>query len=81
MTPRRSRAEFRRLLQESWTGHASVDSVGYSLVPQFRLKTAELAFAPFVERLRTMDVSYPATPGRSLEGSVWAMVTAEPPTC
>ncbi|WP_269533805.1 penicillin acylase family protein [Chitinimonas sp. BJYL2] len=25
------RAEFRRLLKESWTGHASVDSVGYTL--------------------------------------------------
>ena len=74
-----ARTEFRRLLQESWTGHASVDSVGYRLVRQFRLKTAELAFAPFVERLRTMDASYPATPGRSLEGAVWAMATTEPP--
>lgn len=74
-----ARAEFKRLIQDSWTGHASVDSVGYRLVRQFRLKTAELAFAPFVERLRAMDASYPATPGRSLEGAVWAMVTSQPP--
>ncbi len=73
------RAEFRRLLQENWTGHASIDSAPYRLVRQFRSKTAELAFAPFVARLRAMDPTYPATPGRSLEGAVWAMVTAQPP--
>ena len=72
------RAEFRRLLQESWSGRASTDSVGYRLARQFRLKTAELVFAPFVARLRTMDPAYPSTPGRSLEGTVWAMVSARP---
>ncbi len=73
------RAEFRRLLLDDWTGHASIDSAGFRLVRQFRLKTAELTFAPFVARLRTVDASYPSTPGRSLEGTVWALVTGQPP--
>lgn len=73
-----SRAEFRRLLQEHWTGRASIDSAAYRLVRQFRLKAAELAFAPFVERLRAKDRDYPATPGRSIEGPVWSLVTSRP---
>lgn len=73
------RAEFRRLVRDGWTGRASVDSVAYRLVRQFRTKTAELAFAPFVERLRTKEKNYPSTPGRSIEGPVWALVTSQPP--
>ena len=73
------RSEFRRLVRDGWTGRASADSVAYRLVRQFRTKTAELAFAPFVERLRTKDRSYPSTPGRSVEGPVWALVTSQPP--
>ena len=73
------RAEFRRLLRDKWTGRASVDSTAYRLVKQFRTKVAELAFAPFVERLRVKDKSFPLTPGRSVEGPIWALVTARPP--
>lgn len=72
------RLEFLRLLTDSWTGRASIDSVGYRLVRQFRLTTAELALAPFVQRLRQRDRTYPATPGRSLEGAVWALITERP---
>jgi penicillin amidase len=73
------RAEFRRLIRDKWTGRASVDSVGYRLVKQFRTRAAELAFAPFVQRLRLRDKTFPLTPGRSVEGPLWAMVTARPP--
>lgn len=73
------RAEFRRLLKDNWTGRASVDSAAYRLVRQFRLKAAELAFAPFVARLRVKDPNYPSTPGRSLEGPVWSLLTTQPP--
>jgi len=73
------RAEFRRLLKDGWTGRASADSVAYRLVRQFRNKTAELAFAPFVERLRSKEPNYPSTPGRSVEGPIWTLVTTQPP--
>lgn len=58
---------------------ASVDSAAYRLVRQFRTKTAELTFSPFVALLRVKDPTYPSTPGRSLEGPVWSLVTTQPP--
>ena len=39
-----ARAEFRRLLQTSWDGHASVGSVGYRLAQGFRLSLYDLLF-------------------------------------
>lgn len=39
------RAEFRRLLESSWDGHASVGSVGYRLMQQYRLALYALLFA------------------------------------
>jgi penicillin amidase len=39
------RAEFRRLLMQSWDGHASTGSVGYRLAQQFRWALYELVFA------------------------------------
>ncbi|MCC2956443.1 penicillin acylase family protein [Massilia sp. IC2-477] len=38
------RAEFRRLLEKSWTGHASVDSVGYRLARNYMWALNELLF-------------------------------------
>jgi penicillin amidase len=73
-----SRDEFKRLLETTWTGHASVDSVAYRLVRQFRLKTAELAWAPFVARVRPIAPGFPAAPGRALEGPIWALLTTQP---
>jgi penicillin amidase len=72
------RREFRRLVRETWTDRASTDSVGYRLVRQFRTAVSELAFAPFVARLRTVDAEYPRVPGRALEGPVWALVSQRP---
>ncbi len=72
------RDEFTRLLETTWTGHASVDSVAYRLVRQFRLKAAELAWAPFVARVRPIAPSFPAAPGRALEGPIWALLTTQP---
>jgi len=72
------RGEFRRLVETTWTGHASIDSVAYRLVRQFRLKAAELAWAPFVDRVRPLDPGFPASPGRTLEGPVWALLTTQP---
>ncbi|MGE3842406.1 MAG: penicillin acylase family protein [Vicinamibacterales bacterium] len=72
------RRTFRRLVEEQWTGRASTESVAYRLVRQFRTAAAERAFAPFVARARAVDADFPTTPGRSLEGPVWALLTLEP---
>jgi penicillin amidase len=72
------RAEFKRLIEDTWTGHASVDSAGYRLVRQFRMRAAELAWAPFVARMREVAPNVAALPGRSIEGPVWSLLTNQP---
>ena len=49
------RAEFRRLLEQSWDGHASVGSVGYRLAQQYRWSLYELLFAGVNAQLRRFD--------------------------
>lgn len=73
-----ARAEFKRLVETTWTGRASTDSVAYRLVRQFRLEAAELVWAPFVARVRPIAPGFPAAPGRALEGPVWALLTTQP---
>lgn len=74
----RDRAEFMRLVETTWTGRASPDSVAYRLVRQFR--------TVFVRRVMTV-LTAPATRldpefdyARSLrgEGPVWQLVTERP---
>ncbi len=49
------RAEFRRLLKESWDGHASTASVGYRLAQQFRWSLYELVFAGANAEMEKLD--------------------------
>jgi len=49
------RAQFRRLLESSWDGHASVGSVGYRLAQQYRLTLYELLFARANAEMATLD--------------------------
>jgi penicillin G amidase len=72
------RRELRRVVSEQSTGRASIDSAAYRLVREFRAHVAELAFAPFVERIRKVDPEYPAVIGRGGEGPLWALVTKQP---
>jgi penicillin amidase len=60
------RAEFRRLLQASWDGRASVDSVGYRLAQQFRWSLHDLLFAGANAEMRKLDpkASMPAASAR-----------------
>jgi penicillin G amidase len=71
-------AASRRLLEEQWSGRASVESVGYRVVRTFRARTAELAFAPLVARVREIDPAFPAMLGRAYEGPLWALVEQRP---
>jgi len=49
------RAEFRRLLKDSWDGHASTASVGYRLAQQFRWSLYELVFAGANAEMAKLD--------------------------
>jgi penicillin amidase len=73
------RRELRRVVGETWTGRASVDSAAYRIVKEFRLRVGELAFAPLTERIRRVDAGYSAASARGGEGPLWALVSQRPP--
>jgi penicillin amidase len=73
------RRELRRVVSETWTGRASIDSAAYRIVREFRMRVAELAFAPLVERVRQVDAEYSPTSERRGEGPLWALVSERPP--
>ena len=73
-----TRRELRRVVGEQSTGRASIDSAAYRVVREFRAHVAELAFAPFIQRIRTVDPEYPSVIGRGGEGPLWALVTRRP---
>ena len=78
LQPDPRRAEFRRLLESTWTGRASVDSVAYRLV-----RTARLTFAQRVMRAITgpalaADPNADIWRGGRGEGPVWQLVEARP---
>ena len=73
-----TRRELRRVVSESWTGRASVDSAAYRLVRDFRAHVGELAFGPLVERIRLFDPEYSPVAGRSSEGPLWALISERP---
>lgn len=75
----RPRAEFRRLVDETWTGHASVDSVSYRLVREFRLRTFAAVYgwltAPCAQTAARFDLDRL----EQWEGPLWKLVTEKPP--
>jgi penicillin amidase len=73
-----ARQEFRRLVRDTWSGRASIESAGYRLVRAFRLKVAAFAFGPVLEPVRKADPSFPATPGLAYEGPLWRLVAEQP---
>jgi penicillin amidase len=72
------RDELRRVVEQTWTGRASVDSAGYRLVREFRQHVAELVLSPLFADVRKADPAYPVTGGRLGEGPLWALVSARP---
>lgn len=52
---RPERAEFRRLLSDSWSGHASVDSVGYTLARGYLYQLYDVIFDGVNVRLKQVD--------------------------
>jgi penicillin G amidase len=73
-----SRAEFRRLAESTWSGHASPESVAYRLVRAFRTQVVRevLTFATAPAAAR--DPSFDYTRSLRTEGPVWALVATRP---
>jgi len=72
------RAEFRKLVEETWTGRASVDSVAYRLVKAFRLAVFEKVYGALTSRAREADRRFRIQELGQWEGPLWKLVTERP---
>jgi penicillin amidase len=73
-----SRAEFRRLVQTTWTGRASPDSVAYRLVRQFRSALVRHVMTVLTAPARSIDPAFDYTRSLRGESPVWHLVTERP---
>ncbi len=74
------RAQMRRLVEDDWSGHASVDSVGYRMVSTFRFSLILNVFLSLTEECVEADEFFAwHFDGFQLEGPVWRLMTERPP--
>ncbi len=73
-----ARAEFARLLETTWSGRASIESVAYRLTRHTRAVVSRLAFDPFVQRWQAAAPSATYARMRRAEGPLWRLVTEQP---
>jgi penicillin amidase len=72
------RREMRELVDESWTGHASVGSVGYRLVKEFRREVRNRTMEPILARCALAEPRFDVGDLRQIEGPLWKLVTERP---
>ena len=74
----RPRAEFKRLIESTWTGRASPDSVAYRLVRQFRTTFVREVMTTLTAPATATDPTFDYTRSLRGEGAVWQLVTERP---
>ncbi|MBW2264398.1 MAG: penicillin acylase family protein, partial [Deltaproteobacteria bacterium] len=74
----RPRGELRRLVDETWTGHASVDSVAYRLVRRFRLVVFAEVYSWLTASCLEADPAFDFNHLTQWEGPLWKLVTERP---
>jgi len=72
------RAEFKRLIETTWTGRASTDSVAYRLVRQFRTTFVRDVMTTLSAPAMRIDPGFDYTRSLRGEGPVWQLVTERP---
>jgi penicillin amidase len=72
------RTQYRQLIESSWTGRASPDSVAYRLVRAFRTHFVREVMTELTEPARTIDANFDYSRSLRGEGPVWQIVTARP---
>lgn len=75
------RRQFRRLLEESWDGRASAQSVGYLLVHDFRFELARLVIGRLIEPCLIADPNFDFRPNSLIEwweSALWRLVHERP---
>ena len=73
------RAELRRVVEEQWSGHASIDSAGFRLVSAFRSTVAERVLGSLTAPCRAADERFGVFALQQAEGPLWTIVTTRPP--
>jgi penicillin amidase len=73
------RAELQRLVEESWTGHASIDSVSFRMVRAFRMNVVESVYGALTAKCKEADDRFSYWMLFQLEGPLWTLVTQRPP--
>ncbi len=71
------RAQFLHYV-ETWGGRASVDSVGYRLVRDFRTQVDQTVFGALTAPCKKINPNFDYTVLTQREGPLWAMVTRQP---
>lgn len=69
---------FRELVERSWDGHASPQSVGYRFTRMFRDQVAEAVLTFVLGECYAADPNFDHTVLRRREGPVWKLVTGRP---
>jgi penicillin G amidase len=72
------RAEFRRLVEASWSGRAEPSSVGYLLVRTFRSVLSREVFGAITEPITRGDRTFDYARTLRSEGPLWQLVTERP---
>jgi penicillin amidase len=72
------RTEFRRLVESTWTGRASTDSVAYRLVRTFRQAMQREVTETINELVREVDPEFDFGRANRAEGPLWSLVTERP---
>jgi len=76
--PGATREEFRRLIETTWTGRASPDSVAYRLVRAFRTTFVREVMMALTAPARQADPAFDYSRSLRGEGPVWQLVTERP---
>lgn len=71
------RAEMRRIAEQGWTGHASVDSAGYRVVRGFKESVIDQVFQSLTARPREVFPRFVFNTWQ-FQGSVWKIVNERP---
>jgi penicillin amidase len=72
------RRELRRIVEEGWTGRASIDSAAYRLVRGYRDFLREEVLGALTTRCREADDGFNPRLTRQAEGPLWRLITERP---
>jgi penicillin amidase len=73
-----ARAEFRRLVESTWSGRADPESVAYRLVRTFRAAVARIVYGALNTYMKHVDRGFDFARANRSEGPLWQLVSERP---